>query len=252
MIFDTTHTLYILFSLLFTVCILFISKKFIKSEKNKLRFLRFFSLGTFLLHISIIWTTYLTSENNYGYAYDNILFPIYFCNLAMYCLLICSFINTKKKYYAAFATFTAWAGILGSLISLFYPDYYLNTPTLKDWSVLKSMLSHSTMLIGTLYLFVGNYIKLDIKNLLYYSYGLIGCLIVGLFNNLFLGLFGRDMNSMYLKRPPLDDVPYLNFITIPLLMLFIIFISILVKRLIVIRYKKQEVSWDAPLSEIET
>jgi hypothetical protein len=248
MIFDTTHSLYILFSLLFTFCILIIAKRFIQSEKNKSRFLRFFSLATFLLHISIIWTTYLATDNNYGYAYDNILFPIYFCNFAMYCLLICSFLDTKKKYYKAFATFTAWAGIFGSLISLFYPDYYLSNPTLKDWSVLKSMLSHSTMLVGSLYLFIGNYITLNIMNILYYIYGLIGCLFVGLINNLFLGLFGRDMNSMYLKRPPLDDAPYLNCFTIPLLMLLVIFVCTQVKRLVMMRNKKQELKWDSPLN----
>src|SRR5690606_33311645 len=106
-----------------------------------------------LLHISIMWVTYLKNDGNYGYAFDNILFPIYFCNLTMYCLMICSFLNPTTKGFKIFATFTAWGGIFGSLISLFYPDYYLNTPTLKDWGVLKSMLSHSTMLVGCLYLF---------------------------------------------------------------------------------------------------
>ena len=240
MLFDTTHNLYILFSLSFTVFILIIAKRFIKDEKNKMRFLRIFSIGTFLLHISIMWTTYLTSSDNYGLVFDNILFPIYFCNLAMYCLLVCSFLNTKKKFFTIFATFTAWAGIFGSLISLFYPEYYLNTPSLKDWSVLKSLLSHSTMLIGSLYLFVGNYIKLNVNNVIYYSYGLIGCLFVGLFNNFFLGLFGRDINSMYLKNPPLADVPFLNFITIPLLMVLVIFVSSQIKWLIETKYKKED------------
>ncbi|NLD25793.1 MAG: YwaF family protein [Acholeplasmataceae bacterium] len=242
MLFDTTHILYVIISLLLTVGLMIVAKKYIKSPKNKLRFLRLFSIGTFCLHISIMWTTYLTGEVNYGYAFDNILFPIYFCNLAMYCLMICSFMNPNKKYYRPFATFTAWAGIFGSLISLFYPEYYLNTPTLKDWSVLKSMLSHSTMLVGCLYLFVGNYVKLDIKNIIYYCYGLVGCLLVGLFNNFFLGLFGKNKNSMYLKEPPLSEVPFLNFITIPLLMLLVIFITTQIKKLITLRHKKHELS----------
>ena len=100
MIFDTTHSLYVVISILFTILILVVAKKQITSEKNKLRFLRFFSLGTFLLHISIIWTTYLTNDLNYGFAFDNILFPIYFCNLAMYCLIICSFMDTNKNTFA--------------------------------------------------------------------------------------------------------------------------------------------------------
>ncbi|MDD3191556.1 MAG: YwaF family protein [Bacilli bacterium] len=240
MLFDTTHVLYILFSLTFTITILILAKKYISKEGGKTVFLRFFGVGTFLLHISIIWVTYLQGDINYGYAYDNILFPIYFCNLAMYCLIICSFLKKETKFFKAFATFTAWAGIFGSLISLFYPDYYLHNPTLRDWAVLKSMLSHSTMLIGSLYLFVGNFVKMDLKNVLYFSYGLIGCLIVGLFNNLFLGIFDKNINSMYLKQPPLSDLPYLNFLTIPLLMLVIIFLSNQIKLLFQTKYKKQE------------
>jgi hypothetical protein len=244
MLFDTTHTLYIIISLLSTVLILFLGRKYIKSERNKTRFLRFFSVGTFVLHISIIWTTYLTNDINYGFAFDNILFPIYFCNFSMYCLMACSFMDTKKRYYRPFATFTAWAGIFGSLISLFYPEYYLGNPSLKEWPVLKSMLSHSTMLVGCLYLFVGGYVKLNLKNVLYYSYGLIGCLFVGLFNNTFLGLFGKNPNSMYLKEPPLSEAPFLNCITISLLMLLLIFICAEIHRLIVMRQKKRELSFN--------
>jgi len=244
MLFDTTHTLYVIISLLLTVLVLALAGKYVKSEKNKLRFLRFFSLGTFLLHISVLWTTYLTTDTNYGLAFDNILFPIYFCNLSMYCLMICSFLDKNKKLFRPFATFTAWAGVFGSLISLFYPEYYLNTPTLKDWGVLKSMLSHSTMLVGCLYLFVGKFIRLDIKNLLYYSYGLLGCLLVGLFNNTFLGWFGKNVNSMYLKEPPLSEAPFLNFLTIPLLMLLVIFAVIMAKTLLFEKWRKRELSWN--------
>lgn len=64
MLFDTTHTLYVIISLLLTVLVLALAGKYVKSEKNKLRFLRFFSLGTFLLHISVLWTTYLTTDTN--------------------------------------------------------------------------------------------------------------------------------------------------------------------------------------------
>ena len=232
MIFDTTHTLYIIISLICTFLLLFFMKKYNKSEKFKTTFLRFFSIGTFLLHISIMWTSYLTNDVNYGFAFDNILFPIYFCNLAMYCLIITSCMKKDTNFFKYFATFTAWAGIFGSLISLFYPEYYFGNPNLKDWYVLKSMLSHSTMLVGSLYLFVGGFIKLNYKNLIYYCYGLIGCLFIGLFNNIFLGQFNKDKNSMYLKQPPLSEVPSLNFITIPILMLIVIFISLQVKNLI--------------------
>lgn len=42
MLFDTTHTLYVIISLLLTVLVLALAGKYVKSEKNKLRFLRFF------------------------------------------------------------------------------------------------------------------------------------------------------------------------------------------------------------------
>ncbi|HHZ12097.1 MAG TPA: hypothetical protein GYA05_05225, partial [Acholeplasmataceae bacterium] len=82
------------------------------------------------------------------------------------------------------------------------------------------------------------------KNLLYYSYGLLGCLLVGLFNNTFLGWFGKNVNSMYLKEPPLSEAPFLNFLTIPLLMLLVIFAVIMAKTLLFEKWRKRELSWN--------
>ncbi len=229
MLFDTTHLLYIIISLLLTVLLLIFANKYLKSAKYKKYFLRFFASATFILHISLMWTTYLSGDTNAGYAYDNVLFPIYFCNLTMYALFITSLMNPNAKAFEIIATFTAWGGMFGSLISLFYPEYYLNTPTLADWGVLKSMLSHSTMLVGSVYLFVGKYVKIEYKNLLNYFYGLLACLVIGLFVNIFLGFFGKDVNAMYLKHPPLEELPFFNFLTIPLIMLLIIYLVVLLK-----------------------
>lgn len=244
MLFDLTHTLYIIISLLVTFLLLFLAHKNIHQQKSRLKFLKFFAIITFVLHISIMWTTYLENDSNAGDAYDNILFPIFFCNLTMYTLLITAFLDINSQGFRILATFTAWGGIFGSLISLFYPEYYLHNPNILAWPVLKSLLSHSTMLIGSAYLLVGKFVKIEYKNLLDYLYGLLGCLVLGLFINTFLGFFGKDVNAMYLKRPPLAEAAFLNFLTIPLIMLLVIYLVILVKNKLFSHKKISEIKGD--------
>ena len=229
MMFDRTHTLYIFGSLLVTLLLLYGAHRAFKREHTKLRFLRFFALSTVLLHISPMWLTYLESSNNYGFVYDNVLFPIHFCNLAMYCLLVAAYLKPKTMVHQTFMSFTAWAGIFGGLISLFYPVYYLGQPSIFEWMVLKSMLSHSTLLIGSLYLILGGFVEINRWNLRDFSIGLIGVLFVGLFNNALLGYYGKNINSMFLKEPPIQGVLWLNFLTMPLMMLIIMFGVIVIK-----------------------
>ena len=156
-------------------------------------------------------------------ANDNMLFPIYFCNLTMYFLMLVSLWGNKKtKVFKYLAIIAAYSGVFGSLISLFYPDYYLGAQSMFEWGVMKSMLSHSTMLVGSLYLFVGNYFKAETKNVYVYGigllfYGLIGVIV----NSLFAAADLNDPNAMYLHRPPLSEAPFLNVYTIAILMLII-------------------------------
>jgi Zn-dependent protease with chaperone function len=227
-IFDSHHLWYIFVSLAVTVGLLWLGHRFLKSSRGKDLFLKTFAFLTFFLHISIMWVEFLKNGN--ASAYDNILFPKYFCNFCMYLLMIVSlWENKKSKTFQAIAVFTAYGGFFGAMISLIYPDYYLGAPNMFEWGVFKSLLSHSTMLVGSLWIFVGGYIPIRRTNVILYSGGLLGCGALGLIVNwLFKNNGLPDPNAMYLQHPPLAEAPFLNAYTIAALMVLVIFLFTLI------------------------
>jgi hypothetical protein len=221
-LFDGPHLAYIVVSLSVTASLLVLAKRKCRSQRAKDAFLKTFGILTFLLHVSVMWYDFLADGS--ASAPDNVLFPIYFCNLSMYMLLIVSFWGHRDgKFYRAAAIMTAYGGFFGAMISLIYPEYYFGSASLFAWPVFKSMASHSTMLVGALWLFVGGYVPIRRSNTLVYAaglgvYGLVGLVVNGLFavNGL------PDPNAMYLSRPPLAEAPFLNCWTIAVLMLAVI------------------------------
>ncbi len=222
-LFDSTHVTYMIVSLTVTVFLLWGAKRFLKTDRAKDRFLKTFAFLTFFLHISVLWVDFLKNGN--ASVPDNILFPKYFCNFCMYMLMLVSLIGDKKsKTFQAIAVFTAYGGFFGAMISLFYPDYYLGAPSMWEWGVLKSMLSHSTMLVGCVWLLLGGYVTVRRTNAILYAGGLLASGAVGLIvNGLFKANGLSDPNAMYLHYPPLAEAPFLNCYTISVLMVLLIF-----------------------------
>lgn len=221
-LFDLTHLIYIAVSLSTTALLLAYAKKRLVTQKGKDRFLKYAGAATFLLHISILWVDYL--KNGSASAPDNVLFPKYFCNFCMYMLMIVAFWGNKRtKTFQAVATFTAYGGFFGAMISLFYPEYYLGAASIWEWAVLKSMLSHSTMLLGCVWILLGGYVPVRKTNALVYLGGLAAAGIVGLLLNGLFALCGLPApNAMYLQNPPLEELPFFSCWTISALMVLVV------------------------------
>lgn len=220
MMFDGPHLLYIFISLTLTVFMIYVATRYIKKQKMKDLFLKFFAALTVFLHLLPLWVDFLSGQP--AIANDNMLFPIYFCNLTMYLLVITAFWGDKNsKAFKYLATMTSYAGIFGALISLFYPEYYFAAGTMFTVGVMKSMLSHSTMLVGSLYLLTAGYFKINLKqNVIVYSVGLLAYGLIGMLVNLTFRLANLNSpNAMYLIKPPIDGVNVLNAYTIALMMI---------------------------------
>jgi len=219
---DRTHLIYIVVSLLVTIVILLAAKRLLHKDMAKARFLKVFALLTFFLHISILWVDFLA--NGSATVADNILFPKYFCNLSMYMLMVTAFWeNRSSKAYRFVAVLTAYGGFFGAMISLLYPEYYFGQ-SITNWQVLKSMLSHSTMLIGSIWLILGGFFPVRRTNAVAYFAGLLmyGGIGVGL-NWLFAANGLYDPNAMYLSEPPLPGAPFLNAFVIAGMMTIVVF-----------------------------
>ena len=140
------------------------------------------------------------------------LFLVYPCNLGMWLFLVCALLKKDGKAFKRFAPFTAYLGFLGAIITAIYPDFYVQTTSHNmTWDLLKSFLSHNTMLVGSLWLFVGGYVKIRVSNIISFMAGILGTVIIALLQN---GLFAitncPPQNAMYLLKPAIDGAPLLS------------------------------------------
>jgi hypothetical protein len=205
--FNTSHIIYIVVSLVATVGLL-IGFRFIKDQKYKVLVLKICALATFIIHISIMWVDFLSTGT--AVAYDYILFPKYLCNMCMYLLMAAAFIPNKDgRAFKWIATFTAYAGFFGGMITLFLSEYLANDPSMAKYETFKSLMSHSTMLLGCLYLFVGGFIKIRWTNMIPFVVGLVCNMLVGFFINALYAWCGLGApNAMYLQRTAMDGVDF--------------------------------------------
>lgn len=183
-------------------------------------FLSIWAFLCFFTHICIMRVTFVQNNGNFCEAYDNILFPIYFCNFMMYLLLITSIWKDKdSKIFRWISTFVAYGGVFGSLIT-----FFVTFPNFSSFESIKSAFSHTFMLIGCLYLFVGKYVKINVYNLVPYFAVLLSCAIVGCIVELIFYLCGlQNPNSMYLVYGPweLSEFKCWMFAIVMLALLFI-------------------------------
>ena len=219
---------------------LILCNKVIRKEKVKDNLLKFISILVVMIHISSLYVDFFVSSGQ-AVVEDNIILPIYPCNVVMWLLLITAFIKNKKgKVFSHFAEFTFIVGTICGLVGVLFNVNFLNTPSFKDYDILKGLLSHSVMIFGTLYIGTMGYVKITVKNTMKsFMYGLILFLLIGLSINKLFNVFGIEgVNSMYLDSPPLPSSPFINFYTISLSGLIIGFLGLNIYEFI--KYDKED------------
>lgn len=138
---------------------LFVVYKMVKDETKKDKILKIFAILTVIIHFSSLWVDYLTTGS--AEVENTMLFPICPCNICMWLLLIVSFMKKKDSFiYKTIAEFLAIGGTLCGLIGLFANEIFLATPEFSNWDSLKGLLSHTTMIFGTLFLLTQGYVKI--------------------------------------------------------------------------------------------
>lgn len=217
----------LIFSIITTLIIiilLYLINRFIKEKSKKDLILKLSALLTVILHYSSLWVSYFTTGKA---VIDNtMLLPIYPCNICMWMLLIVSFMKNKEsKVYIVLTEFLALGGTICGAIGLYANEIFLANPTFSDYFVLKGLLSHSTMLFGTLMLLTSGYIKIRTFSMTISSaiglgiFAIIGAIVNTLFEAFELG----EVNAMFMLDFPLD-IPGANFMTLGILGIIVAFI----------------------------
>ena len=212
--------------LLIVIIIMCIIKKYEKNEKRLDLYFIISSILTVLIHYSVLIVKF---RNGDYFIEDNLFLPVYPCNVMMWVnLVLCFLIIKKGKAFNILATFSMYVGTMCGIIGLCFNTNFLNTPYFSDYSILKGLLSHVTLIFSSLYLGLFGYIKINtLKN----SKGLlIGAIILALSSVVSMQVLTKmnrePVNGMLIK--PLAEAPYVNFYMICLvgLILYLIFTSI--------------------------
>lgn len=222
-LFDPAHCLFMAASAASITLLLIAAKRFLRTDRAKEIFLKLTALLVVLVHISPLYAEYLT----YGEAKipNNMLFPVYPCNLAMWLLLIYAFLSDKRRFIPrVIGEFTFYLGLIGGIIGIAANVNYANNPNLSDWSIFAGLLSHSVMLLGCLWLLVGNFIRIRVRNTLSVLIGMAIMLLDGIVIISVFRLAGLEPpNSMFLLGVPFEGIKWLNTATIGVLSIAVTF-----------------------------
>lgn len=201
--FNAQHILYMVISALLTVVLLMLFSRYAKKQEQKDRILKFFAVVTVLIHISDIWVNFFTSGGQAPILSVHIL-PIYPCNVVMWMLLIAAMLRNKKRLlFQLLSEFCFYIGTICAVVGILFNANFGNNPTLADYDILKGMLSHSTMLVGCLYLFTGDYIQVRLFNAVSVTAGLAFFVFCGNTMNWLFEYFGMEApDGMFLRSNP--------------------------------------------------
>ena len=174
-------------------------RKVIRKENTKDIVLKSVSIAVVLIHLSSLYVDFFTNKGE-SVIEDNILLPIYPCNIIMWLLVIVAFMKNKtSKLFNTLAQFTFIVGTVAGVIGVLVNFNFLNNPSLADYDVFKGLLSHWVMIFGTIYIFVFKYIKLEVVNTTKSVFwGLVLFASIGaIINTLFFIFEIPSVNAMY-------------------------------------------------------
>ena len=224
MLFDLTHILYMVISAILSAGLLVLLYLKLKDMRKKETVLKVFAIITVIIHYSSLWVDYLSTGSATVQA--SMLLPIYPCNVMMWLLLITSFVKKREGFaYKSLSEFTFLAGTFCGIIGILLNENYGATPNLLEYEILKGLLSHSTMVLGCIYLKTAGFVKVRVSNVISVALGLTLFLVDGLFINGLYKVFDLgSVNSMYLQHPPFENLPFLNTIFMGVMGLLLVFI----------------------------
>ena len=218
-------TIYLSITIIISLLIFYILSKQKNIETSKYKILKFVSLITVFLHYSSLWVDFF--KNGEAMIGKEQLLPIYPCHIIMWTLVIIAFYKNKEsKIYKILTEFAFYAGTVCAIIGIILNENFLEANGVYDYGVIKGLLSHSTLLFGTLMLFVFRFFKVSvINNTVNTVIGLLLLIVDGLIINFLFWMFELEaVNAMYLLNPPFENLPFINVFTIGAAGVLVVFI----------------------------
>ncbi len=139
-----------------------------------------------------------------GMVLDPASLPLHLCSLMLFGVLFVTF-GKDGAVKQAVMDFLAVMGTLGSICAILIPT---NGTDFTKLLAYQCFVYHAGLLWFSLYLILSGKAKLGVRSLWRNMLLLCGLVVVMLYANSILSVYGT--NFMYLVRPPMKNLPFLN------------------------------------------
>ncbi len=211
---------------------LILAKKHVKSERGKDLLFIIVAVITVLIHFTSVFVSVIKGEPIE--LLDTYYLPVYPCNIIMWQNLVIALLiafRWKGKVLNVLANGTFFIGTVCAFVGIALNENFLSNPSFTDLDILKGLLSHVTLLFCSLYVFVGKFFSVTgLKNFMPLVIQALIFGLCGVYTNKVKAILGHnDVNSMFMERPPFENLPFINVYTcvpVILLIFFVIFLVI--------------------------
>ena len=204
-VFGGVHILYLLITLPLSAIGLYFAKKYAKTEKSQQIVLK--SIAAALL----IWI--VINRLSQVFRYDTVrweqIIPDSFCGMTSLVTALSVLFGKKDNPVYHFV----WSiGLVGALITIFYPTFLDQGPSVFYLPTISGLLHHSLALVMICALFLFNQIHVTYKKWYCTFFGFTAYLTVGAFQ---MSVFGFE-DSFHIAEPLLEGTPLTAWVAAPI------------------------------------
>lgn len=232
-VFGAVHWIYLLITIPLSVVGLFCAKKFAKSEKSQQIVLKSIA-GMLLVWILI---NRLSQVFRYGLVRWDQIIPDSFCGMTSLVLSLAVLLGKKDNVVLHFTWFLA---LIGATITIFYPTFLDQGPSVFYLPTISGLLHHSFSLVMVVALLLFNQIHITYKKWYCSLFGFAMYFTVGAFQ---MSVFGF-VDAFHIVEPMISGTPLTAWVVAPIYVtgysVVLLFIEIIRKRQI----KKQNLDKD--------
>ena len=221
-VFGGVHIIYLVITLSLSFLGLFFAKKYAKSQKSQTIIIK--SVAG-LLFISIL-VNRLSQVFRYGLVRWEQIIPDSFCGMTSLVLSLAVLFGKRDNPVYHFV----WAlGLVGSIITIFYPTFLNQGPSIFYLPTISGLIHHSVTLVMVAFLFLFKQIEVTYKKWYCTIFGFTAYLTVGAFQ---MAVFGFN-DSFHIVEPMLSGTPLTAWVIAPIYLscyALVLFIFEIVKR----------------------
>jgi hypothetical protein len=204
-VFGKEHWIYLAIFVLVSVAVLFLGKKYAKCERSQAIFLKSLALALF----ATILMNRLSQVFRYGMVRWEQIIPDSFCGMSSLVLSLAVLLGKKNNPVLHFVWFLA---LIGGVITMAYPSFLDQGPTIFYLPTISGLLHHSFAIIMVVALLLFDQIQITYKKWYYSIFGFTCYLTVGAF---LMSVF-HVSDAFHIVEPMLSGTPLTVWVVAPI------------------------------------